>query len=54
MQMGGLREIHFVRDVLHGRGREAAGIEKDREPVSAEAFVGEDIVVEIAFHDGWG
>jgi hypothetical protein len=49
---GGLREIHLVGDVLHGRGREAAGIGKDRELVSAEAFGGEDVVVEISFHGG--
>ena len=40
---GGLREIHFARQGLHLLGAQAAAVEKNRQRVSGEGAVGENI-----------
>ena len=43
-----LRKVHFLGDRLHGLERQPAAVEEDRELVSPEEMVGEDVVVKVA------
>ena len=43
-----LGEVHLLGDGLHRVGRQAAAVEEDRELVTGEQAVGEDVEVEVA------